>query len=348
MLLGIGTKVKFLHAPEEGVITDKLGNGMVMVLLRGSNMEIPASEEDLVRIDAHTAQHQILQHFIGKPLPKTQPKQDKNAFIASLPAHLAPKDGLQLGFEAILDKFGDTTQYDIFLLNGTKINLFFSLKINVLKRKTIEKQAKLDAGKLVLIGDFQHDDLNELPDVNLEIQPLYTSGMGETIVKQMKLKPQLFFKKKQFSAIFNKEIVVLPILTQFESTSNEKEDLAKYTKDHIKINPKLVKNYIQTVPDVQKFADFQTDIDLHIEMLHDHPNSLTVAQILDIQLREFDRYLSKSVQMGVTKVYIIHGLGKGRLRELIHARLRRNSYVESYKNEYHNKYGYGATEVIFK
>jgi hypothetical protein len=311
-------------------------------------MEIPASEEDLVRIDAHTAQHQMLQHFIGKPLPKTQPNQDKNAFIAALPAHLAPKDGLQLGFEGVVDKFGDTTQYDIFLLNGTKINIFFSLKINVLKRKTIEKQAKLDAGKLVLIGDFQHDDLNELPDVHLEIQPLYTSGMGETIVKQMKLKPQLFFKKKQFSAIFNKEIVILPILTDFASNTNEKSDLKQYTKDHIKVNPKMVTNYVQPVPDVQKFADFKTDIDLHIEMLHDNPNNLTVSQILDIQLREFDRYLSKAVQMGVAKVYIIHGLGKGRLRELIHARLRRNSYVESYKNEYHNKYGYGATAVIFK
>jgi Smr domain len=347
MLLGIGTKVKFLHAPEEGVITDKLGNGMVMVLLRGSNMEIPASEEDLVRVDAHTAQQQILQHFIGKPIPKTQPTQDKNAFIASLPAHLAPKDGLQLGFEAIVDKFGDTIQYDIFLLNGTKTNIFFSLKINLLKQQILEKQAKLDASKLVLIGNFKHDDLNELPDVHLEIQPLYTSGMGETIVKPMKLKPQLFFKKKQFSAIFNKEIVVLPILTQFETTTDETNDLKKYTQDHIKVNPKLVKNYIEPVPPVQQFADFQRDIDLHIEMLHDHPNTLTVTQILDIQLREFDRYLSKSVRMGVSKVYIIHGLGKGRLRELIHARLRRNPYVSSYKNEYHNKYGYGATEVVF-
>ncbi|MEO0042145.1 MAG: hypothetical protein RL329_1593 [Bacteroidota bacterium] len=350
MLLGIGTKVKFLHAPEEGIITDKLGNGMVMVLLKGSNMEIPASEEDLVRVEAYTTQQQILQHFIGKPVLKTQPTQDKNAFLASLPAHLAPKEGLQLGFEAILDKFGDTTHYDIFLLNGTQTNLFFSLKINVLTKIKVEKQAKLDAGKVALIGNFKQDDLNELPDVNLDLQPLYTSGLGETVVKQMKLKPQLFFKKKQFSTIFNKEIVLLPLLAQFESSANEPNpnDLKKYTADHLKVNPKLVKKYVEPVPDVQKFADFRTDIDLHIEMLHDNPSSLTVTQILDIQLRTFDRYLSQSIQMGIMRVYIIHGLGKGRLRESIHARLRRNDYVASYKNEYHKKYGYGATEVILK
>jgi dsDNA-specific endonuclease/ATPase MutS2 len=45
-------------------------------------------------------------------------------------------------------------------------------------------------------------------------------------------------------------------------------------------------------------------------------------------------------------VYIIHGVGKGRLKEMIHARLKRHSDVEHFKNEYHERYGWGATEVI--
>ena len=72
------------------------------------------------------------------------------------------------------------------------------------------------------------------------------------------------------------------------------------------------------------------------------------AEILRLQLRTFDDYLEKAIRVGVPKVFIIHGLGKGRLRNEIASRLIRHPEVETFKNEYHPRYGYGATEVIFK
>ena len=45
---------------------------------------------------------------------------------------------------------------------------------------------------------------------------------------------------------------------------------------------------------------------------------------------------------------VIHGLGKGKLREEVMRLLREYKEVAHFKNEYHPKYGFGATEISFE
>jgi dsDNA-specific endonuclease/ATPase MutS2 len=73
---------------------------------------------------------------------------------------------------------------------------------------------------------------------------------------------------------------------------------------------------------------------------------MTPAQILQLQLQVFEEYLNNAIRLGIPKVYIIHGLGKGRLRNDIQKRLSRNPYVRMFQNQHHHKYGFGATEVF--
>ena len=51
MLFAIGTKVKFLHTGDEGIVKSRLEKGMVSVYLPKDDMEIPAAEEDLIRAE---------------------------------------------------------------------------------------------------------------------------------------------------------------------------------------------------------------------------------------------------------------------------------------------------------
>jgi dsDNA-specific endonuclease/ATPase MutS2 len=46
------------------------------------------------------------------------------------------------------------------------------------------------------------------------------------------------------------------------------------------------------------------------------------------------------------KVYLIHGLGTGRLREELHDMLRRHPRVRGFQNSHFPRYGFGATEVL--
>ena len=116
-----------------------------------------------------------------------------------------------------------------------------------------------------------------------------------------------------------------------------KKPLASQNSNLIKIDP---------VANVNEYATFVREIDLHIELLHDDAHKLTNTEMINLQLRHFETYLSKAVRLNITKVYIIHGVGKGKLKEMIHARLKRHPDVNFYKNEYHEKYGWGATEVV--
>ena len=45
---------------------------------------------------------------------------------------------------------------------------------------------------------------------------------------------------------------------------------------------------------------------------------------------------------------VIHGLGKGKLREEVHAILKQMPEIGRFKNEWSGKYGFGATEIYFK
>lgn len=64
-------------------------------------------------------------------------------------------------------------------------------------------------------------------------------------------------------------------------------------------------------------------------------------------MSHFEAFLSKAVRLGVPSVFIIHGVGKGVLKDAISQRLKQHPNVAEFRNEYHPKYGWGATEVFF-
>ena len=56
-------------------------------------------------------------------------------------------------------------------------------------------------------------------------------------------------------------------------------------------------------------------------------------------------YLERAAALGLPRVYLIHGVGKGRLRAELDALLRRHPHVKGHHHGYFAKYGFGATEV---
>ena len=64
-------------------------------------------------------------------------------------------------------------------------------------------------------------------------------------------------------------------------------------------------------------------------------------------MEHFDRFVDKALRLDVDRIYIIHGLGNGILKTEIHQKLEHVPFVRKFSNDYHPKYGYGATEVIF-
>jgi hypothetical protein len=88
-------------------------------------------------------------------------------------------------------------------------------------------------------------------------------------------------------------------------------------------------------------------IDLHAEKLTAHWQSMQPDEILQLQLDELAKWLDLAVAHNLPAMVIIHGVGKGVLRNEIHALLKTRKEVKSFVQQYEPAYGDGATRVFF-
>ena len=365
MLFGIGTRVKFLRTPDAGIITDKLGDGMVMVHLDDVNMEIPAFEEDLIREDVfhenrafekikHEYQHLKKQDTTGGKAGKSNPSGDTaghNPLISNPIQPILGHTGIHLAFEPLKRSDGVIEKFTVYLLNDTDCDVLFECELRILNQIRITLDSKITAVGFEKLGEIYFDDINDAPDIDISAAPIYTEGVGEKQYKTLKIKAKQFLKNLTLSPFLNREMYSFLLFDKIGKAEKSSDDLKKYTDSIIKTQKKAAKaaenlSPFSVLSDVNEYATFVNEVDLHIELLHPNPQSLSNQDIIHIQLSTFESFLMKALRLGVKRVYIIHGVGKGRLKEMIHARLKRHSDVQHFKNEYHERYGWGATEVI--
>ncbi|MBL7942950.1 MAG: Smr/MutS family protein [Flavobacteriales bacterium] len=87
------------------------------------------------------------------------------------------------------------------------------------------------------------------------------------------------------------------------------------------------------------------EVDLHIhELVEDH-GKMENGEIVDIQLRHFERMLRMAEERKIPRVVFIHGVGQGVLRAEIRKLLREYYPHATFMDAPYSTYGYGATEV---
>lgn len=348
MLFAIGTKVKFLHTDDEGEVRSLLDGGMVNVYLPQYDMEIPAHQDDLMRAE----------EFMRHPV-KAKVVEGKKPVEAPVPPPLAVESqytvlrsqGIQLAFDAVETKQEVTEKYNLYLLNDTRYDLVFELRLLLNNRSPKVWSEKLKATSYLPLGEFLYDDLNESPSFELNCQWLTTEGLSPSIHKSLKIKPKSFFGNLRTAPFLNKVVHWYRLLekTELDKKPESAEDLETYTKRNARPVAKQTNSHLRSyhVPDTHELAAFNPELDLHIEKLTDTWRKLTSGDIVKIQLSHFEAFISKASRLGVERVFIIHGVGEGKLKDAIATSLMQNPYISTFKNEFHPRYGWGATEVIF-
>jgi len=349
MLFAIGSRVRLNHTGAEGTVSELLDHGMISILLDDGD-EIPVSEEDLMRIEDYRVALQnkppVKAKVIKGPTEKkvVQPEfpeyQSQYSILKSL--------GIQLAFEPQYRNDGSTEKYNIHLINDTKYDVLFAFSLYLGETLKLKSNGKIDSVTTFSLGDLLFDYLNEGPEVEFECWQVTTQGTGKKMSKTLKLKPQQFFKKVRTAPILNIKVHHYILFENFDVTPKKEEDLQTYTKR----NSHPIKHRSNTINfdkhSVSELAHFNPEIDLHIDSLTSKHEGLSNSEKLRIQLHYFDEFIEKGSRLGVPRVFVIHGIGKGKLRNEIASRLIQNPDVETFKNEFHPRYGYGATEVIFK
>lgn len=347
MLFAIGTKVKFLHTGDEGVVKKMLKEGMVMVYIEAMDMEIPAFVDDLIQADDFykkqtKAKAKVVQGKIEKDLkPKRMPAATQYTILKSY--------GIQLAFDPILKQDGTTEKYLYYLINDTRYDVIFEMTLFLDGEEVKQWSDKLESVSTYPLGTFFFDHLNDHPNFQIQAWQITTAGKGDEQSKTLKIKPKQFFKNVLTAPLLNKRMHVFKIFENLSEPEDKgKEDLKTYAKRNSKPakyqDPNLRK--FQT-HNSKEFSEFSAEIDLHIEKLVEKTHKMTNAEILKIQLDHFDKFIAKAIRLGVPKVYAIHGVGKGRLKDEIASRLIQNQDVQTFKNDYHPRYGWGSTEIVF-
>ena len=92
-----------------------------------------------------------------------------------------------------------------------------------------------------------------------------------------------------------------------------------------------------------------TIVDLHIDKLYDAYEQLTSFQILSIQMNRFKRELDSAIKKKTKKLIVIHGKGKGVLKEEISNELKENFPELSFNDASFQEFGFeGATEILIQ
>ncbi|MEL6639034.1 MAG: Smr/MutS family protein, partial [Bacteroidota bacterium] len=259
--------------------------------------------------------------------------------------------GIQLAFLPHGLPDGTTPNFENFLLNDTPYSAHFTFQLSSKQQSQRQINGKLDSVSAFPLGQMPFGMLNDLPEARVEIWQITTQGTGKALRRTLKIRAKQFFSKVITAPILNKAVHHYVLFDSFDSQgpSEAHEDLKAYTRRHAPPLPQDGATASSRSRDLYEYASFDSEIDLHIEELTDKDiRRLHNAEILRIQLRAFDAYLDRALSVGVDRVFVIHGLGKGKLRNEIATRLLKHPEVKTFKNDYHPNYGYGATEVIFQ
>ncbi len=340
MLFATGSRVKFKHTGFIGIVIERINDDMVSVRLDDGD-EIPAFVEDLERVDEQKSGKHIKAKVVPGKMPKAPSKPDlpeveiQYSILRSL--------GLQLAFEPQYLTDGSTRDYQIYLINDTGYPILFRFELLLNQRSTLQVEDKIEGVAYRELGILNYDHLNESPLIRVECWQVTTVGTGNRQEKQIRIKPQQFFKRQRTAPLLNRLVQHYILFDQFDEPTSSEEDLRTYTR----LNARPAARRRQGNSDgIIERASFNPEIDLHIEQLTNNAGSMSKADMLRLQLQHFDRFLNQAIQVGVPRIYVIHGLGKGRLRNEIATRLMKHPAVRTFKNEFHPNYGYGATEIF--
>lgn len=349
MLFAEGTKVRFKNTGDEGVIIAILDSEMVNVELNDDEMVIPAFIENLERIEdiPKPNRNPIKAKFVESkkvPLPPTPPLQDNDSQY-----HILKSLGIQLAFDPHVQPDGITSSYDIYLINDTRYDALFTFTIDILDETPKTTNGKITSVSTVNLGEMKFSQLNEAPIIEVDIWQVTTIGTGYKMSKKFKIKAKQFFKNVRTAPLLNRQVHWYQLFENFDKEKKPQgEDLKAYTQRNSKKPKKPSSDYRRmSGSDPMELAHFENEIDLHIENLVSDDKKRNNAEILRIQLTHFNQFLDKAIRLGVNSAFVIHGVGKGKLKNEIATRLINHPEVKTFKNEYHPKYGFGATEIIF-
>ncbi|HEY1007379.1 MAG TPA: DUF2027 domain-containing protein [Sphingobacteriaceae bacterium] len=314
MKFRLGEFVRFVDEKREGYITRIISDELLGVT-GDDDFEIPVPANKVVRV--HGREYSGVQ---DQSLPET-----------SVTLEDFRKRGV---FIAVVPEPSKTSVVNFHLINDTSFQLAVTLT-GTSGDKTNGHFAGIVAPKSATkIYTASLPELNSWPQLCYQV--LYFTKLNV---------PQpdpLVVREKHKGRDFAGARETVPILGQ-------QGWLFRLDADDVVIDPeKLKASFFRPKEEKKEIERPGKEVDLHIEKLRDDFQFLSNREILRIQLDHFQKSLDAALVHKLPSMIFIHGVGNGTLRHEIHKVISKHPQVRTFMDAYKEKFGYGATEVIFK
>jgi len=337
----VGDKILVLHSNEEGEVIEILNDKMVMIEVRG--VKFPAYMDQI--------DFPYFKRFTEKKLFPTEPKKPK-VYIDQVPKEKIRKNEVKVA-EGVwlslmpkfsLDDFNDEVVelFKIFLVNKTDKAYKFTYKQSFLGDPEFELNNEALPFHDFYLHDIAFGDFNDSPSFSFEfslVTPDKTKA--EYYESSVKIKPRQIFKQVEEMKEKNLPNISYKLFDEYPArVHEEKFELSGLAAKGFKIyEAKKARLHMEPARSV---------VDLHMEKLSDDWKGMNNQAILDMQLKEFEKWYDLAIAHLQPSLIVIHGIGTGRLRDEIHDILKTRSEVKTFINQYDPRFGYGATEIFFQ
>ena len=336
MKFQIGDKVLVLHSNEEGEVIDIINNKMVMVDVRGVKFPAYIDQLDFPYFKRFTEKKLFPQKKERKYIDDIKKEKNNETKIA---------DGVWITFLPVMDtdEFGDEVveELKVHLVNRTEKSYQFTYKLNFFGKPDFELKNQVHAFQNFYLHDIVFSDLNDSPSFEF-IFSLLTPDKKKVDKYEisLKLKPKQLFARIEEVKQKNEPTFSSKLFETYPDKPSEETIEPRLAQKGVKhYNSSNARQHLEPAKSV---------IDLHIEKITDEWKDLSNYEMMDLQLKTFEKYYELAVQHHLVNLIVVHGVGKGKLRDEIHDILRLKKEVKSFVNQYHPLYGYGATEIYFK
>ncbi|HSK13671.1 MAG TPA: Smr/MutS family protein [Phnomibacter sp.] len=338
-----GDAVVVKHSNEDGVVEEILGKDMVLVNVRG------------VKFPAYTDQLDFPYYKMFKKEKAAAPPKLPKKYIEDVKREKPTpkykvKDGVWLLLFPVFSKdvFDDDVVegFKIYLVNQTDDGLAFHFWLRFRGATDTELQSEVYALGDFYLMDIPFEHLNDGPSFDFEFSLLsHDRNRVEYFEASYKPKGRQLFKRIEELKQQGDAYIDIALFEEYPHKRIEVPPPAPEINPLGKLHAAGFK--VKAGRTVKEDLPPPSVIDLHIEKLVDDPRSMTPAEMLDIQLREFEKWLDKAQRSYMKQAWVIHGVGKGRLRDEVHEILRLRDGIRSFSQHYHPWYGNGGTEVFF-
>lgn len=331
----LGDIVLLLHSQEEGEIVEIINKEMVMVEVKGIRFPVYLDQVDFPYFKRFSEKKigTLQKNKVYIDNLKKEPSLPKNQEHSGVWISFLPEFHKDIFDEDVVEKLR------IYLLNRTADGYHFNYQVKFKGLPDFHLANTISPFKEFYLHDIPFEEMNDAPKFEFEFSLVKPDKKKATHFEAaFKIKAKQLFQKIE-EMKFKNEPTFSSLL--FENYPDKTTEIIPDYHPHSD-------RFYSLSETKQKLEPARSVVDLHIEKLTDNWKGLSNFEILTIQLHEFEKFYQLAVAHKQPNLIVVHGIGTGKLRNEIHEILKTKKEVRTFANQYHENFGFGATEIFFQ